>query len=319
MPEKNVHVVFGSGPLGLAVTHSLVGMGRQVRIVNRSGVANVPLEIEVTRAEASKIDEVTQACKDAEVVYQCAQPEYSEWHKLFPPLQAAILQGAAREGARFVAGDNLYMYGKVDGPITEDLPYRPNTRKGKLRAQMAQQIQDAHASGKIQAAIVRGSDFYGPFVLGSTLGERVFFAIVRGKTASVVGDPDVLHSYTYIEDFGAAMAIVGCDESAFGEVWHTPTAPAWTQRQLVEKAFEISGMPPKINATNAWMMRLGGLFIPEARESVEMMYEFEKPFFLDSAKFTQKFAKEATSHSVGLERTIRWYQELESRNNGKHG
>lgn len=317
MPEKKFHVVIGSGPLGMSVARALAEMGKQVRIVNRTGGANVAQEIVAIRADVTRVEEVIRVCTDAEVVYQCAQPLYSDWLMLFPVLQNAILEGAAAVGARIVAGDNLYMYGEVDGPFTEDLPYRPSTRKGKLRAQLAQQIQDAHARGKIQAAIVRGSDFYGPVVLGSTLGERVFSPLVRGKTASVVGNPDVLHSYTYIEDFGAAMALVGCDTSTFGEVWHAPTAPPWTQRQLVEKAFEIAGMPPKISATNAWMMRLGGLFIPEARESVEMMYEFEKPFILDSSKFSKRFGKEATTHEAGLEGTVRWYQEKINRKNGK--
>jgi uncharacterized protein YbjT (DUF2867 family) len=53
MSNKNqAHVVFGAGPLGLAVVEALVGRGYPVRVVNRSGMAVVPPVVEVVAADA---------------------------------------------------------------------------------------------------------------------------------------------------------------------------------------------------------------------------------------------------------------------------
>ena len=38
----------------------------------------------------------------------------------------------------YVAVENLYAYGPVDGPMTEDLPLRPTTLKGRVRARLAE-------------------------------------------------------------------------------------------------------------------------------------------------------------------------------------
>jgi uncharacterized protein YbjT (DUF2867 family) len=115
-------------------------------MVNRSGKrpADVPVEVEVIGGDAFNTDFTRHAARDAAVVYQCAQPEYHQWTTKFVPLQNAILEGAAAAGARLVVGDNLYMYGEVDGPIREDLPYAATTRKGKARAEAARQVLAAH-------------------------------------------------------------------------------------------------------------------------------------------------------------------------------
>lgn len=42
------------------------------------------------------------------------------------------------------------------------------------------------------------------------------------------------------------------------------------------------------------MMWIGGLFISDAKESVEMMHEFKKPFIVDSGKFETTFGMKAT-------------------------
>jgi nucleoside-diphosphate-sugar epimerase len=157
-------------------------------------------------------------------------------------------------------------------------------------------------------AIGRASDFYGPAV-ESSLGERTFGPLVAGKAAEMVGDPDMPHTYSYIDDVGRGLAILGTQDQALGEIWHLPNAPAWTTRQMVEKAFELAGLPPKMKTMGGLMMRVGGLFIPEAREMVEMMYEFEAPFVVDSSKFQKAFGEGYTPLEEGLRHTVVWYQD----------
>jgi nucleoside-diphosphate-sugar epimerase len=288
----------------------LVRRGKPVKMFNRSGKApqGVPAEVSVAAGDAFSLDFTRQACQGASVVYQCAQPAYQEWTGKFPALQNSILEGAASAKAKLIVGDNLYMYGQVNGAIHEGLPYAAHTRKGKTRAAMAEALLAAHQSGKVRAALGRGSDFYGPGVLDSTLGERAILPALQGKPASLVGKLDLPHTYTYIEDFGKALAILGEREQALGQVWHVPSPPTLTQRELMTLFFEQIGKPPKMSGMGKLMMSIGGLFIPEARESVELMYEFDKPFVVDHSKFARAFGDHATPHLDAVRETITWYR-----------
>lgn len=303
------HVIFGTGPLGMAIMDELVARGENVRMINRSGKAEVPASVEVVASDAYHASTVKDLVQDADIVYQCAQPAYNQWVEKFPPLQASIIEGVSFSNAVLVFTENLYMYGEVDGPLHEELPYVAQTRKGKVRGEMAKAWLAAHQQGKIRGVSVRGSDFYGPRVMGSALGDRVFLPMVQGKSAALTGDIDQPHTYTFIRDFAKAMISVGQNEDTWGQAWHAPNAPTLTSRQVIEKAFQIAEMPPKISSMGKLMMRIGGLFIPEAREMIEMMYEFEKPFVVDSSKFEARFGDIATNYETGLRETVSWYKD----------
>lgn len=308
MQMRERHVVLGTGPLGVATAEALLARGRQVLMVNRSGKGDVPAGATVARADLYDPRSVQEVAAGAAAVYQCAQPAYTEWTTKFEPLQNAIVEGVAVTGAKLIVAENLYMYGEVAGPIHEDLPHAAHTRKGRVRARMAEQVAAAHRSGKLRTASARGSDFYGPGVLGSLLGERVFLPALRGKAAQLVGRTDLPHTYTYIGDFGAALAILGERDDALGRHWHVPSAPARTQAELVELIFAELGAPAKLSSVGRLMLQLGGLFIPEARETVEMLYEFDRPFVLDSSPFERAFGLKATPIEEGLRRTVAWYR-----------
>jgi nucleoside-diphosphate-sugar epimerase len=306
--QNQLHVVFGTGPLGLATMRELIKRGKPVRMVNRSGKANVPQGVEVAKGDATNPQNVRELTSNAAVVYQCAQPGYTQWLTDFFPIQNGIMEGAAMNNAKLVVGDNLYMYGAVTGQIHEALPYTAHTRKGKLRAEMAQTLLDAHKSGKVRVAIGRGSDFYGEGVLGSALGERVFYPALAGKKAGAVGNIDLPHSYTNINDFGKGLVILGENDEALGQTWHIPNAPTTSTREILNLIYEELNQTPKYSAMGKTMMRIGGLFVPEARETVEMMYEFEKPFVVDHRKFEKAFGNIATPLREGLRQTLAWYK-----------
>lgn len=308
MDRSELHVVLGTGPLGVATAEALLRRGHRVTMVNRSGRADAPAGAAVVKADLYDAASVRQVVTGATAVYQCAQPRYHEWTTKFAPLQTAIIDGVAATGAKLIVAENLYMYGAVDDPIHEDLPYAAHTRKGRLRARMAEQLAAAHTSGKIRFAAARGSDFYGPGVLGSTLGERVFLPALAGKAAQMTGRLDVSHSYTYIGDFGETMAILGERDEALGRHWHAPTAPARTQDEIVALIFAELGLPVRRTAMGRVMMAIGGLFIPEARETVEMLYEFERPFVVTGERVTRAFGQRPTPLEEGLARTVAWYR-----------
>jgi nucleoside-diphosphate-sugar epimerase len=308
---SETHVIFGSGPLAQAVMRALLQDGQAVRMINRSGKrpADVPEQVEMLGGDAYSTDFTRQAARGAAVVYQCAQPPYHQWPEKFPPLQAAILEGAAANQARLIVGENLYMYGDTHGtPMTESTPVQAHTRKGKTRAQMSEALLAAHRSGRVQVSMARGADFYGPGVLESALGERAILPALQGKAASLVGKLDLPHTYTYISDFGKAMVILGQHEEALGQAWHVPNPPALTQRELMTLFFQEIGLSPKMSGMGKTMMAIGGLFVSGARETVEMMYEFEQPFLVDSSKFTRAFSMQGTSHQEAVQATVSWYR-----------
>src|SRR5699024_6760038 len=109
---------------------------------------------------------------------------------------------------KLIISDNMYMYGEVSGTLKESLPYKATTKKGAVRAEVSWRLLKAHQEGKIRVTIGKGSDFFGPHVLNSAIG-RVFPNIIKGKTATVAGDPDKLHTYTFIEDFAKSLVILG--------------------------------------------------------------------------------------------------------------
>lgn len=219
------HVVAGAGPLGLSVVDQLTAAGIRVRLITRRGSSEVQERVEVLAANLADPDDALRAFEGAAVVFHCASPPYAQWPELHPPLMRGVIAGAGETGAKLVFGDNLYAYGPVDGPLTEDLPAAARGPNGRTRADIAKMLLDAHQQGRVRATIGRGSNYIGPRCVGSTVGTRVFANVLKGKPAQVLGDPDVPHAVTYIEDFARALIVLGERDQALGRVWHVPTPP----------------------------------------------------------------------------------------------
>ena len=309
MHERKLHVVLGAGPLGLAVARHLVARGDRVRAAVRGGRADLPEGVEVVGADLNIEADAKRACEGAAVVYHCANPPYAKWADLHPPLMDTVIEGAAAAGARLVFGDNLYAYGAVDGPLTEELPYLARGPNGRARAQIAETLLRAHGSGRIRATIGRGSDFFGPHVHMSTVGDRVFAQAMKGKAAQVLGDPDVPHTVTYIEDFGRALITLGEHDEALGEVWHVPNAETVTMRRFVQMVFESAGQPSRLRTAPRWAIAMAALSNPTMRAVKEQLYQSERPWVVDSTKFLRAFGWTATPLLDAVGATVAWFRD----------
>ena len=305
------HVILGTGPLGLSLARTLSEQDEDVRAVNRSGEAPLPAGIAVQQADLSVAEEAGQAIDDASIVYFCVQPAYTDWPALFPPLLDNAIDAAEQTGARLVVADNCYMYGPTDEQLTEDLPYEATGRKGRTRAAMARTALEAHESGRVDVTIGRASDFYGPHVTISSVGERVFANALAGKSISVLGNPDTLHTYTYIDDFAQALVTLGEHEKALGEAWHVPAAETITTREFVELVRKSTGTDSRLRPMPSWLFRAVSTFSGELKELRETMYIFEEPFVVDHSKFADTFGADPTPHEKAIEQTLDWYRSRE--------
>ncbi len=284
---SELHVVFGTGPLGLAVMRELRRRGKQVRMINRSSRVRFEkdLQTEVGGIDAADPARAREVCEGAAVVYHCIGLPYPRWPE-FASIATGIVEGTAFAGAKLVYADNLYAYGAVARPMTEDLPWTATTKKGRLRAGIAQSLMNAHRAGKIRLAIGRGSDFFGPFATDAAImGSRVFSRALAGKAAQIIGDPDRLHTYTFIDDFGKALVTLGEREEVLGKTWHVPSAPAITTRRFVEKVYGALGQRAKLRSIPRIAIAVLGRFDENITELQEMLYQFERDFVMDSSRF----------------------------------
>ncbi len=310
MDTTGLHVVFGTGPLGLAVMRELRRRGLPVRMVNRSGRVDFPKDDGTQAGSADAADPVRarEACEGAAAVYHCVGLPYPRWHE-FPAFARGIVAGASAAGATLVYGDNLYAWGHVQGTIREGLPEAANTVKGRIRAEVAGIVRAAHDAGEVRAAIGRASDFFGPGVTdASMLGTRVIGRLLQGKPAQVLGDPDRRHSFTYIEDFGRALVTLATEPRGLGETWIVPTALALTTREMVALLAARMGTKPALSVAPRWMLSVLGAFDGQVRELKEMLYEFEDDFVADSSRFEAAFGVAPTPLEQSLAATADWYR-----------
>jgi nucleoside-diphosphate-sugar epimerase len=305
MPKN---VVFGAGPLGLAVARRLVASGQGVRLVNRSGKAPAPSGAELFAADATDPAAARRACEGASVVFHCATRAYGQWDKALPPIMNGIIEGAAAAKARVVYGDNLYAYGPVDGPLREDLPYHPVGPNTKARAEMARMLMDAHAAGRVQATIGRASDFYGPYARQSKAGDVVFGRALAGKPAQVLGNPDLPHTLTFIDDFAAGLVTLSQQDRALGEIWHVPSAETISMRKFVEMVFQQLNQPPKLQSIPTIFVNLLALIAPPMRAVKETMYQSQEAWVVDDSKYVHAFGGETTPHQTAVAQTIAWFR-----------
>ncbi len=302
------HVVVGAGPVGSAVALLLAEEGDRVLLVSRSGSGPNRPEIEKVSANAADRATMLRLSVGATAVYNCANPAYHRWPEDWPPIASSLLQAARECSSVLVTMSNLYAYGPVDQPLTEtDVP-APAGAKGRVRANMWAEALAAYNAGQVQATEARASDFFGPGETSSHFA-RMVPRVLAGKTVRVLGNPDVPHSWTYVPDVARTLVILARDERAWGRPWHVPSNPPLSQRELVKALAELAGVPaPQVRGIPAWLVRTGGVVSPLLRELREVLYQFERPFVLDSSATEETFGLKPTAMNKALGETLAWWR-----------
>lgn len=305
----STHLVVGAGPVGTATARLLADQGHDVRLVSRRGLGPDHARVSRRSADASDAAALAPHAEGAVAVYNCVNPAYHQWVRDWPPVAAALLETAARAGAVLVTTSNLYGYGPVDRPMTEDLPLATSGTKGRVRAQMWADALAAHEAGRVRVTEARAADYFGPELRETSHLGRFAPRLLAGKGIAVLGNPDLPHSWTYVPDVARTLVTLASDERAWGRAWHVPSAPACTQRELVTRFCEIAGAPtPRVRRVPNLALRAAGVFMPMMRELQEVRYQFERPFVLDSTTFSATFGVDATPLDDALSDTAQWWR-----------
>jgi nucleoside-diphosphate-sugar epimerase len=322
--SRPLHVVAGAGQIGPQIAERLLARGYRVRMIRRGAFAGVPAGAETVSASLTDAGAAAEAMRGASVVYHCANPRYHRWAEELVPLARGITGGAARNGARLVALDNLYMYRvPAGGRLAEDTEVAPVSRKGALRAEAAAVMLDAHARGDLPVTVARAADFFGPGCTTSIFGERFWLRLLAGRPVEILGDPEQPHTYSYAPDVADGLVTLGLASATgdagaaatgagaatgdvYGRVWHLPALPAEPTLAWLTRFAQAAGVERRFTRLSPLMLRLAGLFIPEAGELPEMIYQWRAPFVLDDAQFRARFAAAPTPLATAVAATVAW-------------
>ena len=299
-----MQTIVGAGPIGSRVAKLLADQGERVRVITRSGRGPKTQGIELIAADAANPQTLTKLAEGSKTLYNCANPAYHRWLTDWPPLADAILQAARANNSILVAANNLYGYGPVEGPITEQTPMAATHPKLRVRARM---WEDALAAG-IPVTEARASDYIGGDA-NSILEELILKRTLKNQTAYAYGDADAPHSWSNVDDVARTLVTIAKDERAWGKAWHVPTAPPMPARAVAERANELAGLPrPKIRTMPYAMLWTAGLFSPTIRELRATYYQFAKPFVLDSSLTERTFGLSATPLDESLAGIVAAYR-----------
>ncbi|MCJ8210161.1 NAD-dependent epimerase/dehydratase family protein [Mucilaginibacter sp. RS28] len=298
-----MHTILGAGgPVANALTRELIANNETIRLVSRRPSSFKGENITWKKADLLNYDELLAAAEGSEVIYLCAGLTYDKkiWKAQWPVIMQNCINLTKATGARLIFFDNIYMYGPVQGPMTENTPYKPTSVKGKVRAGIAAMLMEEARNGSIRASILRAPDFYGTDNKNSFYDQLVLDKLAKGQNAQWMGNPRAKHNFIYIPDAGKAMYLLGQHPEADNQVWHAPTAAPMTGIQFIELAAEIYGAKPKYSVINKLMLRLVGLFNKQMYNMIEMFYQFDRDYFFDSTKFERHFNFKPTSYRDGV-------------------
>ncbi|MGC2457428.1 MAG: NAD-dependent epimerase/dehydratase family protein [Gallionellaceae bacterium] len=302
-------ILGAGGTIGTELVVELANTGQPVRLVSRKP-ALVPGATETMSADISKLEQTIQAVSGSTVVYLLVGLKYDikVWRELWPRIMNNAIEACKRANAKLIFFDNVYMYGKVTGSMTEETPFNPCSKKGEIRAQIASALFNEIKAGNLNAMIARSADFYGPNARTSVANVLVFDNFAKGAKAAWLVNDSLPHSYTFTPDAAKSLAMLANAESAWNQTWHVPTAPnPPTGKEFIQLVAEEFSVEPRYRVLSRPIIKIAGLFDSDIRESYEMLYQSDSEYIFDSTKFSKSFGFEPTSYAEGVRLTALSY------------
>jgi nucleoside-diphosphate-sugar epimerase len=304
MARSKRYLVVGTGAIGNIVATRLAADGHSVTTISRRGSGPKSPLVENVAGDASDAALLSKHADGVAAIFNCVNPPYHRWPQEWPPIATALLVAAEQSGAVLVTLNNLYAYGTPDGALSPDTPLGATYAKGKVRGQMWLDAKAAHDAKRLRATEVRASDFIGPN--GESMVTRLVPNILAGKSVQVLGSADAPHAWSYIGDVADTLIACADNKAAWGRVWHVPSNPPRTQREVVDDLADAAGVKRvKVSVVPKLLIRLLGIFSPVMRELPITMYQFEKPFLMDDSATRKELGLRPTPWKEVLAKTVR--------------
>lgn len=311
MQTLPLHTILGAGgSISNALVEELSARKLPFRLVSRTG-APAPGAAESLSADLTDAQQAIDAVAGSSVVHLLAGLRYDHklWASTWPRIMNNVIEASKRAGARLIFFDNVYMYGRVRGAMTEETPFRPTSQKGEIRAAVATTLMNAWKAGLLTAIIARSADFYGPRAKNGVANALVFDPMSKRQTPMCLVSDVLPHSYTYVPDAARALVTLADSDAAWNQTWHLPTtAHPLTAREFITAAAEAMNKPPKYRILSRPMVKLFGFFNPTVREVYEMLYQNDAPYLFDSSKYARAFEFGGTPYAEGIRTTAASYR-----------
>ncbi|HEX3987438.1 MAG TPA: NAD-dependent epimerase/dehydratase family protein [Acidobacteriaceae bacterium] len=266
---------------------------------------------ETLAADLADPDDAIRAVVGSSVVVLLVGLKYDHklWADLWPRILANTIEACQRAGAKLLFFDNVYMYGRVEGAMTEETPFRPCSRKGEIRARIATSLIEAWQCGRVTGMIARAADFYGPATATGLPNTLIFDPYSKKQKASWLVNDAVPHSLTYTPDAARGLLMLLESDKAWNQTWHLPTtANPPTGREFIAMAAEAMRVAPKYRVLRRPVVRAYGWFNPVVGEIHEMLYQYDAPYRFDSSKFARAFGVASTPYAEGIQGTAASYR-----------
>jgi nucleoside-diphosphate-sugar epimerase len=300
-----ITILGAGGAIGNELVRCLAVNNQPFRLVGRNPKA-IPGATETLAADLTDRDQTIRAVAGSSVVHLLVGLKYDHkvWQEFWPRIMSNTIEACKRARARLLFFDNVYMYGKVSGPMTEETPFNPCSKKGEIRAKIATTLINEWKSGALTAMIARSADFYGTDTRNGVPNLLVFEPFAKKQKASWLLNDSVPHSFTYTRDAAQSLVQLAERATAWNQTWHVPTAPnPLTGREFVALAAKELGVAPRYRVLSRPVLWLAGWFDPLVSESYEMLYQSDSPYLFDSSKFAREFGSAGTPYADGIRTT----------------
>lgn len=259
----------------------------------------------LTPANLLDAKQTLEAVKGSSIVYFTAglPPDTELWEAQFPTMLKNALAACRAAGASFAYFDNTYMYAQDARLLTEEAPFAPVGRKGKVRAAMASMVLEEMARGEIPVLIGRAPEFYGPGKTQSFTNALVIEKLQAGKTPRVPVRDDTRRTLIWTPDASRALAALGNAPDTFGQTWHLPCCDDQpTYKEFVAMASQVFERESSYTIISKWALTTVGFFSKPVREIRELLPRYEQDNLFDSTKFKRRFPEfQVTTYREGLE------------------
>ncbi len=305
MNKSNIQTILGSGGvIGNELAKSLSKYTSNIRLVARNP-KKINENNELIQADLRNFEEVIKAVENSEIVYLTVGLKYdvNVWQKDWKNIMQNVITACKVNCSKLVFFDNVYMYGLVNGKMTEETPINPISKKGEVRAEIAEMILNEIKKGELTAQIVRAADFLGLISNNSFANIMIIDKLKSKKKAMLVLNDSKKHSYTFTPDAAKATALLGNTDSAYNQIWHLPTnSNTLSGKEFVELTGKVFGVEAKYQILSRFLFNVIALFNSAIKESKEMLYQFEYDYIFDSSKFDKAFPEfKKNSYSEALQ------------------